>query len=288
MKANTYAKITLACSLVLGSIFSGISSHASAQPAIGAPTFSLGAFANFSVLGNPTSNFGVTTVNGDFGSSGALPPVSPIINGATHLDDTVAINALGDLLATYGALKGMPGGAPISGDLIGTTIAPGLYFSGGALADSGVVTLDGGNDPNSTFIFQIDGAFNMAAGARIELINGASAANVYFAASGAIGLGAGSYFVGTGISIGAINAGAGSFINGRLLSTAAVNLNSNAFSTTGMAATSTGPSTQQVSYDVTASPGGLSAQGTSSPLVITGLTPGVAYTYRVSVYKSKG
>lgn len=104
----------------------------------------------------------------------------------------------------------------------GTTIVPGVYSTAGAVSILGSVTLDGLNNPNSIFIFRTVAALSSGAGAVLNLVNGATANNVFFLASGAITLGAGSNISGTLISpLAAVGVGAGAFLNGRIFSMAA-------------------------------------------------------------------
>lgn len=101
----------------------------------------------------------------------------------------------------------------------GQVINPGTYAVAGALSISGTITLDGQNDPNSVFVFKTDGAFNTAAGAQVNLINGASAANVFWISKGALGIGANNVINGTLISDGAaVAVGTSVTLNGRMFS----------------------------------------------------------------------
>jgi hypothetical protein len=102
----------------------------------------------------------------------------------------------------------------------GETIFAGVYTTAAALSIAGVMTLDGGGNPNSVFIFRSSAAIDTGAGTSIILTNGASACNVFWVAEGAIGLGAGTIMKGSLISHGgAVAMGAGGLLEGRLFST---------------------------------------------------------------------
>ena len=70
------------------------------------------------------------------------------------------------------------------------------------------MTLDGQNDPNAVFVFQVNAGLNTAAGSTLSLINGAQAGNVFWQVNGAAGTGALSSFAGTILANGAITLGA--------------------------------------------------------------------------------
>jgi len=115
-----------------------------------------------------------TTLRGDLGvSANAQPAGFPpgIVTGATRVGST-AVQAHTDLETAYNEVAGRTGGAPLAADLIGLTLSPGLYSNAGAVANTGTVTLDGGGNPNAVFVFQIGGAFSMAASARVTLTHG--------------------------------------------------------------------------------------------------------------------
>jgi hypothetical protein len=100
----------------------------------------------------------------------------------------VAAQALLDAQAAYIYLAGLPpGGDPNGGELGGLTLAPGTYTSaGGTFKITSVdLTLDGQNNPNARFVFQMSSSLTVGAagplGARsIILIRGAQAKNVYW------------------------------------------------------------------------------------------------------------
>jgi hypothetical protein len=107
-----------------------------------------------------------------------FPPC--VITGVQHLADAVAAQNQLDLTTAYNDLAGRP--CPpanmISSDLGGTTKTAGVYCSATTIGITGNLTLDGGNDPNATFVFQAGTGLTTAG--NILLINGAQAKNVYF------------------------------------------------------------------------------------------------------------
>jgi hypothetical protein len=101
------------------------------------------------------------------------------------------------------------------------TLTPGIYDSPAAVAISGTITLDGQNSANPVFIVKSNAAFNTSASTKVILKNGATAANVFWVAKDAIGLGASTKLKGTLFSkTAAIAIGANCDIEGRLFTRA--------------------------------------------------------------------
>ena len=127
-----------------------------------------------------------------------------------------------DLNAAYAQIMAIPVTNSIHTITYGSgeTLPPGVYSAVGALSIAGVLTLDGGGDSNSVFIFRSSAAVNTGAGTSLVLKNGASACNIFWIAEGAIGLGAGTTMKGTLISHGgAVAMGAESNLVGHMFST---------------------------------------------------------------------
>jgi len=102
----------------------------------------------------------------------------------------------------------------------GETVLPGVYSTSAALSIAGVLTLDGGGNPNALFIFKSPAAINTGAGTSIVLKNGASACNVFWVAQGAVAMGAGTIMKGTLVANGgAVAMGAECTLEGRMFST---------------------------------------------------------------------
>jgi len=102
-----------------------------------------------------------------------------------------------------------------------------------AVALLGTLTLDGENNPDSVFLFKIAAAFNVGAGAKVELTNGAKACNVFWVVEAAIVIGANSDMIGMFLSNGAaVGIGADCVIEGQMFSTAAALTSSADFITT--------------------------------------------------------
>lgn len=102
-----------------------------------------------------------------------------------------------------------------------TTILPGVYSSTAAVLPNGLITFDGRGNSNSTFIFKIGGAITVGAGCVFNLVNGATANNIFFVCNAAISLGANSNTSGTFITpSSAIGLTPGAFLTGRVLTLA--------------------------------------------------------------------
>jgi uncharacterized repeat protein (TIGR01451 family) len=96
------------------------------------------------------------------------------------------------------------------------------------LGITGVVTLDGGGNPNSVFIFQIASALTTASGSQVVLIGGANAANIFWQVGSSATLGTNSIFNGTILAQASVTIATGAALDGRALArTGAVTLDSN-------------------------------------------------------------
>lgn len=180
-------------------------------------------FALFTAVG-AFNNVGASTVRGDIGTNvGAFNGVGIVLEvGQPHVADPTSASAATDVLAAYTELSGDACGKTIDPQLGGQTLTPGVSCQPTATATSldGILTLDGQGNPNAVFIIKLNSALSTGIGSSINLINGASSANVFFQINGAVGLGAASIFRGTILANGAISLGLAALLDGRGLSTA--------------------------------------------------------------------
>jgi len=198
----------------------------------------LGAACSFGILGaTPSvSSTGPTSVSGDVGVWPAIsivgfPPAT--LTGVKHPGDSVAQTAQGDLTTAYNNAAAAAGGAVLTADIGGQTLAPGVYKTTSAqpsLAITGNLTLAG----SGVYIFQVVSTLTTAAGSssvpasQVILSGGATAHDVFWQVGSSATLGTFSNFAGTIMANASITATNGATINGRLLArTATVTLNSN-------------------------------------------------------------
>ena len=85
---------------------------------------------------------------------------------------------------------------------VGQTFTAGVYDIAGSTTITGNVFLDGQNDPNAVFIFRIAAALSSTAAAKVRMINGAQACNVFWRVNGAINLATETLMSGNIIAIG--------------------------------------------------------------------------------------
>jgi hypothetical protein len=179
--------------------------------------------ASFVILaGTTVTNTGPSRITGNVGifPGSAITGFPPgAIDGTLHAGDGVAQQAELDLTRAYNAaMSRARNPIAVAGNLGGQTLAPGLYKSTSSLAvSSGDLTLDGGGDYHSVFVFQMASTFNMTSGRKVILTNGARARNVFWAVGSSASLGTGCSFFGNLLAHQSISLATGTVMLGRAL-----------------------------------------------------------------------
>ncbi len=194
--------------------------------------------ANYSVLGASTvTNTGASVLNESVGlwpgtSITGFPPGVVTPPAVIDNNNAAAQQAQSDLTTAYNDAAGRPLSATTTADLAGYNLPPGVYAgpSKGALALGGTLTLNGGGDPSSVFIFQTDSTLITATDSSVMLTNGAQECNVFWQVGSSATLGTNSVFAGNILANTSVTANTGAVVHGRALArTAAVTLDTNTF-----------------------------------------------------------
>lgn len=193
--------------------------------------------STFGILANTTiTNTGTSSVGGSAGGDIGLYAGSSItglstltISGTVHKSDAVAMTAKADLSAAYDNAAGRTPFTTIESELGGKTLVPGVYTStAGNFGLTGTLTLDGQNDANAVFIFQMTKTLITASASKIVMINGARVCNVFWQVGSSATLGTNSYFIGHILASTSVSANTGAAVYGSLhAKTGAVTLQSN-------------------------------------------------------------
>jgi hypothetical protein len=157
-------------------------------------------FAVFTAVGAFDVYGDATFVTGDVGTNvGAFNGFPPgTLFGSIHVADAVTAQAAQDVQNAYGYLDALTCGQVLTPPIgNGQILTPNIYCLGEASTLNGTLILDGQNDPDAVFIFQINGAFATSTNTNILLINSASLCNVFWQINGEFTLGGGSDFYGT-------------------------------------------------------------------------------------------
>ena len=196
------------------------------------PTVNLGgAAANGIMAGTAVTcvTGGIINANVSISPGNTITGFGPcIINGVQHLNDGVAIQDQIDLATAYNTLRDLPcpPANAIVANLGGTTKTAGVYCTASGISVSGTLTLDGGGDPNATFVFQAGSSLTTAG--NIVLINGAQARNVYWQVGSSATLGTASQWQGNILALTSISLVDNATLLGRALArNGAVSLGTN-------------------------------------------------------------
>ena len=114
-----------------------------------------------------------------------------------------------------------------AGNIGGLTLTPGLYKWSSALLIPDGITLDGNNETDPKWIFQVAGTLTVSNGVEMTIINGAQPENIVWQVAGAVTLGTTSHFEGTLLGATSIAVQTNASVNGRLLAQTAVTLQKN-------------------------------------------------------------
>lgn len=181
---------------------------------------SAASFVLFSTTGLVSST-GISDITGNVGANTGAVTGFAGLHGIVYNADAVTAQTVTDLQSAYTQLNSNA-----------ATVFPGVLLGSGQILYAGVdsiaaattltsdLTLDAQGDPNAVFIIKIHGAFSTAANSIVNLVNGASACNVFWSVEGAISTATGTTMRGTLIANNAaISLAAGSTLEGRALST---------------------------------------------------------------------
>ena len=220
-----------------------------ARAALGPAPVALGAAATFGVLaGSTVTSANVSAVGGDIGVSPGtavtgFPPGT--LTGSQHDGDPTAAAAHADLATAYGDVAGRsPTEPPITTDLGGQTLTPGVWAATAAitLGAGTTLTFDAHGNPAAVFIIQAGSTLTTGTDSQVDLVGGAQACNVFWQIGSSATLGANSQLAGTILASTSITMGAVVTIDGRALARdAAVTMDSDTVNaapcTTAMAST---------------------------------------------------
>lgn len=182
----------------------------------------LGTAADFVLFttNGAVTNVGITHLTGHVGSNVGGSTGFGNVDGVMHDQDPASAQATLDLNAAYLQLDAaVATNSP--GVLLGSgmTLVPGVHNIPAAATMNGDLNLDAQNIPGAIFIIQIEGAFGVGANAKVILLNGALACNVYWKVDGAVSIAPGVVMKGTIVVFNDFIAmSAGDSLEGRALS----------------------------------------------------------------------
>lgn len=184
------------------------------------PLVALGAAATHGILAGSAVtcvNLGLIAADVSVWPGSAITGFGPcVITGARHAADPYAQAAQASLTTAYTQLNGLPCGATLTADLGGRTLQPGVYCSLSSQGLTGEMFFDALGDPNASFVIKAASTLTTAT-AKVTLLNGAQARNIYWLIGSSATLGVGSAMKGNIIAFTSITLVDNSTLFGRAL-----------------------------------------------------------------------
>lgn len=220
--ARRALRLSFSTLLVTGIAFVTLAAFGTQAAMAATAAVNLGTSSTYAVLaGSTITNTGPTTIAGDIGLSpgtsiSGFPPGNQV-SGTTQVADGAALGAENDLIIASNDAAGRTPFTVVSGDLGGSTLVGGVYQSASSMGLTGTVTLNGGGDPNTVWIFQAGTTLTTATSSTVALENGAQACNVFWQVGSSATLGTTTNFAGTIIATTSITLDTNATITGRAL-----------------------------------------------------------------------
>jgi hypothetical protein len=172
----------------------------------------------FGLIADSTNTFSTSSlVTGKIYAADYAPPTPTKMTTAISDMETAFTDAAGRISPDYTELGG--------GDISGKTLLPGLYKWGTGVSITNGVTLAGG--PNDVWIFQMAGDLVVNNGAKVTLLGGAQAKNIFWQVSGQAVFGTTADVKGIILSQTLVSMNTGATLSGRALAQTAVTLIAN-------------------------------------------------------------
>jgi hypothetical protein len=190
---------------------------------ISAQTITLGTSANYVLFSRngAITNSGISQITGNVGTNNGSSTGFGNVNGVMNDGDPSSAQASIDVLSAYNQLNAATATffpAPLLGN--GQTLLPGVYSISSASTLNLVLNLNAQGNANAVFIIKIQGTLSTNASAKVKLLNGAQACNVYWKVEGMVNMAAGTSMKGTIIANNAaIATSTGDTLEGRAFST---------------------------------------------------------------------
>ncbi|KAJ4304510.1 hypothetical protein N0V90_000036 [Kalmusia sp. IMI 367209] len=181
----------------------------------------LGTAAPFGIIASSAiTNTGATVVDAELGiypnDESSVTGFPPGLSGDVHAGDAVANQAQQDAQTAYDAAASQASTSQIIQDLGSQTLIAGTYTASSSAGITGTLTLDGQNNPDALFVFQIGSTLTTATSSSVELINGAQACNVFWQVGSSATLGTSSVFAGNILALTSISLDEGVTVTGGL------------------------------------------------------------------------
>lgn len=187
---------------------------------IGVSPIAASAIVGFGLVLDPSGQFSTSSlVTGQVFASDYAAPTPTMLSAAIGDMEAAYTNAAGQADPDFVNLSG--------GNLNGEALTAGLYKWTSAVTITDSISLDGGGDPNSVWVFQIDNRLILENGSGIILTGGAQAQNIFWQTAEGATLGTGSHFEGILLTATDIAVQTGASVNGNLYAQTAVTLQGN-------------------------------------------------------------